>query len=151
MTIGTLLKIERFDFCHFLKVCLLDANHNIETSFQIFDGRDLCYLRTKLFVQGKSIQLRIINFSTVTFAKNCQKPSILGQSGGHPLKRPIFKNSEFFIVGCHKSVPGMCRHIIFNNMDYIHSINTFVKQKVCAHKRHIIWGGFSHTIRKNTI
>ena len=86
MTTGTLLKIERFDFCHFLTVCLLDANHNIETSFQIFDGRDLWYLLIKVFMQGKSLQLRIVNFSAVTFPKNCQKTLILYQSGGHPLK-----------------------------------------------------------------
>ncbi len=36
----------------------------------------------------------------------------------------------------------MCRSIIFNNMGYIHSINTFLRQKVSAHKRHIILAFF---------
>ena len=30
----------------------------------------------------------------------------------------------------------MCRYIIFNNTGYIYSINTILRQKVCAHKRH---------------
>ena len=103
MTIGTLLKVERFDFCHFLRVCLLDANNNIETSFQIFDGRDLWYLLIKVFVQGKPLQLRIVNFSAVTFPKNCQKTLILDQSGGHPLIAEVYQKNYFHIVDLKKS------------------------------------------------
>ena len=59
------------------------------------------------------------------------------------------KIPQFLIVGCHKSVPQMCRYIIFNTVGYIHSINTFVRQKVCAHKRHRILA-FFHTLFEKT-
>ena len=64
-------------------------------------------------------------------------------------KGQIFKNTEFLIVGCYKSVPSMCRYIIFNKVGYIHSINTFLRQKVCAHKRHSLMI-FFRTVCKKT-
>ena len=39
----------------------------------------------------------------------------------------------------------MYRYIIFNNVGYIHSRNTFVRQQVCAHKRRRIWA-FLHSL-----
>ena len=47
----------------------------------------------------------------------------------------IFKNTELLIVGCHNNVPDVFKHIILNTVAYIHSIDTFVRQKVCAPKR----------------
>ncbi len=38
------------------------------------------------------------------------------------LKKTWFsKIPEFLIVGFHKSVPEMCRYIIFNNVGYMHN------------------------------
>ena len=48
------------------------------------------------------------------------------------------KIPEFLIVGCHNNVPDVFKHIILNTVGYTHSINSFVRQKVCGHKRHII-------------
>ncbi len=42
----------------------------------------------------------------------------------------------------------MCRYIIFNNMGYIHSINTFLRQKVSAHKRHRLLAFFQTLFEK---
>ncbi len=50
----------------------------------------------------------------------------------------IFKIPEFLIVGCYNNVPDVFRHIVLKTVTYIYSINTFVRQNVCAHKRHII-------------